>query len=363
MMFSEAYAQVGASSSPLLMKPAATSEGVAHGRYQIKKVAPALVPESQRKNKLRTPASEEENKAQVQEAPAEKPVPSPARLEYYQTGEPKEEPNIPSPTLKEEAQSLVGTDTEKVLSFYKEQIHPDDIRNNRIEIQASPSLVYNGSQANYSFRSYSSFFSAMDIASNVWMTPSIGLTGRVLFSFGATVGGDSSTSSTTLARYEDLDFGIKFRRYFGISRMANSIEFDLLYSDHQMQTPSDNIYRPTIDSAGLGLKMISRIPTSANFAWIFTGSFFPRLQHKEDKTGIDIRSGSPGENTRVGVSAGSEVKFSRESQIIYDLGITTERNTFDGTASPLDPDTNKNPTNVSVTNTFVMFSFGYRWAR
>jgi hypothetical protein len=346
----------------MLIKPATTKEGVEHGRYQIKKAAPALVPEVEVK---RSPANTEPPVEQkVQEVvPTAVPAVAPAPVaETTETPE-KVEEKFQEPSISAQAQSLMDSDSQKVINLYKEQIHPDDIRNNRLEIQGSPALVYNGSQSNYSYRSYSSFFSAMELASNVWMTPSIGLSGRILFSFGATLSGDSTTSSGTATKYEDLDLGLKFRRFFGMSRLANSMEFNFLFSESKMSTPSDNTHRPQLLSSGAGIKMTARIPTSGSFSWVFGGSFFPRLRHEEGKTGILIRSGSPGENTRLGVNVGGEVKFSRESQMIYDFSVATERNTFDGTASPADPEKLTSPTNVSVTNTFVMFSFGYRWGR
>lgn len=347
----QVFGQVGGSSSPLLMNPPAAQEGFAQGRYQIKKVERSKTIENQSMNKTRAPA----NTGPVEEI---KPAPAPTP-----TVEKAEELDVKEPTISEQAQGLVNEDSRKVIEAYKEQIHPDDIRNNQLEIQVSPALVYNGSSSNYSYRSYSSFFTALDLDSTVWMSPSIGINGRLMFSFGATLSGDSATSSRALAKYEDMDLGIKFRRFFGMSRMANSLEFNFLHNESRMKVSSDNQHRPSLISSGIGLKMSSRIPTSSTFAWVFGGSFFPRLQHKEEKTGIDVRSGSSGENTRFGIDLGGEVKFSRESQFTYDFSVITEKNTFDGLASPVDPETKAAPTNVSVTNSSVMFSFGYRWGR
>lgn len=351
---SMSLAQVGASSSPLFIKPGSAHEGVAHGRYQIK--------ETPARNKVRKPAQEESSVGTpVAQDKVVEHRELPQGSGMVSAAEPDERP--PEPSLGEQAQSLFSADATKIQNFYKEQIHPDDIRNNRMEIQFSPALVYNGSQANYSYRSFSSFFSAMDLAANVWMTPAIGLSGRFLFSFGASISGDSATSSTVPAKYEDLDVSLKFRRFFGLVRTAQSLEFDFIYNDFKMSTPSDNLYRPRLNSTGFGLKLISRIPSSIHHAWVFGGSFFPKLQHAEDRTGINIRSGGPVENTRLGLNFGSEFKFSRESQLVYDLAFSTERNSFDGAASPNDPEKGSAPSNVGVTNSFVMFSFGYRWGR
>ncbi len=340
-----AQAQVSASSTPAIIDPVSTKEGLANGRYRIKKNSTGL--ESQR-----TPAQEDQN-----------PVNRVSAAPEPQESEIKEEEPVRAPTLKEEAAGLIGPESQKILDFYKEQIHADDIRNNRIEIQGGPGLVYQGSSSNYSYRNYTSFFSSMDLSSNVWMMPSIGVNGRIMFSFGASLPGDGATSSRIPVKYEDIDLGVKFRRFFGLSRMASSVNFDFLYSESKLNAPADNTDKAILNSKGFGMKLSSRIPTSASYAWIFGGTFYPRLVHREDGVGISISSGTPSESTRLGLNIGAEVKFSRESQIVYDLSVSTERNTFTGTANPADAETGLTPTNVIVTNTLVMFTFGYRWGR
>ncbi len=327
-----AQAQIGGSSSPVLI------DGTANGRYEIKQVKTIASPAS-RTTKKRSPASEEPVPAGPAAAPAV--VNAPEVIAY-------QEPE------KEE---------ESLDSFSREQFHEDDVRKNKMEIQVAPTFVYNGSTSNYSYRNYSSFFPALDLSSNVWMTPTFGLHGRILFSFGATVAGDSTTNSKIPTKYEDIDLALKFRKFFNSSKDSALVEMDLLYSEDKFSPPSDNNFRPKLTSTGLGVKVTSKYPSGNNFSWVFGGLFYPRLQHQEDKVGIKISSGSTSENTRLGVNLGSEMKFSRGSQVIYDLALTSERDSFDGAASPVDPETLKSPSSVSVTNTTLMFSFGYRWGR
>ncbi len=332
-----AQAQIGGSYSPMWINSTApvTDEAVAHGRYEIKKTKPAgPTVHRSTSGKKRSPAGEVP--AELSNAPA-----SPGIIQ------PKE------PALRTE--DADGSDR-SILS-------EDDVRKNQMEIQVSPTFVYNGSTANYSYRNYNSFFSALNLSSNVWMTPTLGLHGRILFSLGASVAGDSSTSSKVPAKYEDIDLAFKFRKYFTSAKDSQSMDFDLVYSEDKFSPPSDNLYRPKLISSGLGVRVTSRIPSGTHFSWVFGGLFYPRLQHQEEKVGLKISSGSTTENARLGVNFGSELKLSRGSQIIYDLALTSERNSFDGAANPLDPETQKTPSNVSVTNTMVMFGFGYRWGR
>lgn len=370
-------AQVGSSASTILSNSTGPGEGVAHGRYQIKKRSNGRaesrpVDAKEKSSKGRRPANENgiENTVSSPSQAAESErakgsdIPQSPSSNADASGASVDVVNPPAePSLKEQAETLLGSDGGKIMDFYREQIHKDDIRNNKLELQVSPAFVYNGSQSNYSYRTYSSAFSALELSSNIWMVPSIGLYGRFLFSFGASLKGDRTTDSTVPVKYEDLDLGVRFRRFLGLTRESRSLDFVVLFNDSKLNSNSDQVYRPKLDSSGLGLKLISRVPTSTSFAWVFGGSFFPRLQHREEKTGISISSGSPSESTRLGINIGSELTFSRESQVVYDLSLSSEKNAFDGAASPVDPEKNSTPNNVSVTNTFVMFSFGYRWGR
>lgn len=282
--------------------------------------------------------------------PSSVPAPAPAPVA-----------EIREPGISEQAESLFANQAGRIYDFYREQTHPDDIRNNRLEIDILPSIVYNGSSANYSYRDYHSFFNALKFRSNVWFTPLIGVSGQILFSFGADVDTLSGDQSRVPAKYEFVDLGLNFRKFFGISRKSNSLEMSLLYSDNTMNTPSDNISRAKLKTQGLGVGLKARLPTSVNYAWVVGGSFFPRLQHSEGQTGVSIESGAIEESVRFGFELGGEWKFTRESQMIWSLGATTERNLFDGAAALPDPSTGLTPNNVSVTNSLYMFSLGYRW--
>ena len=201
----------------------------------------------------------------------------------------------------------------------------------------------------------------MNLGANVWLTPAMGIGGNFLFSLGADTSGDAVSNERSPARYEFLDAALKFRQFFGFSPTSKSVQFDVLYSDYKMNVNADDVYRAKLKTAGLGLKMTLRIPSSADVAWLVGGSFHPRLQHTEAKAGTDIGSGNSTEHVRVGLSLGSEIKLSRESQIFYEVSAMSEKNLFEGPAKVADPATGMTPKNVSVTNTFYLFSLGYRW--
>lgn len=267
----------------------------------------------------------------------------------------------PEPSISEQAQSLFSASPEKVLGFYEENLDESDPRHNKIEINFAPTYVSNESVSSYSFRDYRSNFSAVNMGASVWLTPAIGVGGNFLFSLGADTSGDAVTGTNSPARQEFLDMALKFRKFFGFERTSKSLEFDVLYSDYKFNVNADDMYRAKLKSSGVGLKMKLRMPSSKEVAWSVGGSFFPKMQHSEMESGIDLRSGNNTENVRLGLHLGAEVTLSRDSQIFYEMSAASERNLFDGTASLVDPAKGLSPKNVSVTNTFYLFSLGYRW--
>lgn len=318
----------------------------------VQKVAP----------KKRKPSNDEQTN--VQPAALDKVTPTVAEKTEIPQGRPmpvKMQPTEEEPTITQQAQSIFSADPERVLDFYQSQFDESDPRRNKIEISFAPSYVTNDSSSNYSYRDYRSVFTGMNLGANVWLTPAVGIGGNFMFSLGADTSGDAVSDTRSPARYEFLDAGLKFRQFFGFSQTSKSLEFDVLYSDYKFNVDSDDAYRAKLKTTGLGLKMTLRLPSSNDVAWLIGGSFYPRLQHTEQKAGADIGSGSNTENVRMGVQLGSEIKLSRDSQIFYEASATSEKNLFDGTAKSVDPAMGLTPKNVSVTNTFYMFSLGYRW--
>lgn len=334
-------------------------DGVETGRYEIHRDANSAATAPRPAKKKRKPSSEElESKyAAEQKIKTEIKVQAPVAsvVENYE--------EKPEPTLSEQGRELLNGKVDKIYEFYQERIHPDDPRNNRVEIQFSPGFMHNESKSSYSYRDYGSSFSNLSFESRVWFTPLIGVSGKFTFSFAADLSGDKVTQSRIPAHYEFLDLAVNLRNYFGLSRKAKSWELDLLYTDYKLSVPSDNNYRARLKSSGVGLGLKTRLPTSANYAWTLGASFFPRLQHSEESTGAAIQSGGAAESTRIGLDVGGEFKFTRFSQVIWSVGMMSEKNLFSGSAGLVDPATGQTPSNVGVTSTFYMFNLGYRWGQ
>ncbi len=313
--------------------------------------------EEKRLQAEREKALKAEEEAKAKAAAAVAVVPTPAVVEKSADIQPE----VQEPSISAQAESLFSNKANEIYDFYREQVHPDDIRNNKVEIEFAPVAAYNESQSNYSYRDYQSYFNALKFRANVWFTPLIGVSGQILFSFAADVDSLEADRSRVSAKYEMVDLSLNFRRFFGVSRRASSFEYSILLSDNKFNVPSDNNSRARLKSQGLGVGLKARIPTSTTYAWTVAGTFFPRLQHSEDATGVTIKSGSHEESIRLGLELGGEWKFDRENQMIWGLGVSAEKNQFDGAAGLVDPSSGQTPSNVGVSNSMYMFSLGYRW--
>lgn len=329
-------------------------EGLSSGRYEIhKKTSRRPASETAPAPKVVVPPVTEKEVAKKELEPTLSPV--------VVVEKKPEETELIEPSIGEQAESLIFSKAEKIYEFYRAQLESDDIRNNRVELEILSMVASNESKSNYAFREYQSFFNALQVKSNVWFTPLIGISGKIMFSLGADLDSLEADKSRVPAKYESVDLGLNFRRFFGVNHKASSVEFSLLYGDSKMTVPTDSTSRPRLKSLGFGMSLKARLPSSGSYAWTFGGSLFPRLTHTETATGVAMQSGSPEESIRAGLDLGGEWKFTRESQMIWGLGVTAERNMFSGAVTLSDPVTGSNPSNVSVTNTLYMFSLGYRW--
>lgn len=267
------------------------------------------------------------------------------------------------PSVVDQVVDLVtGTDPQDVKA-YIEQVHPDDLRMNKVELEVGSGVLTNHSDSNYSFRDYKSSSPNLYLGAQVWLTPFLGPYGQVSSSLGADVKGDASTNSRISVKHENTEVGIDLRSFFGISRKAPSVEYGIHFLDYKMAVPGDSTDRVKLHSSGIGFHLSARLPSTPHYSWIFGGKLVPRLNHSEKDTGISLRSGTGVESSRVEVNVGGEIKMSRKNQIIWGVSGAYEKQQFTGAASDADPATSQIPVGVSVNNSFILFSFGYRWGQ
>ncbi len=247
------------------------------------------------------------------------------------------------------------------IDTYKQKIHPDDSRLNRIEVGIATGIVSNRSKSNYYYRDYSTFSPALQVDGKFWLSPFFGMGGSYLTSVGAAV--DGNQESKISAHHEWEEITVNLRKYFGIFRKSPSVLFGLVYSEYKLSVPSDDTSRIQTKSAGLGLHLSARLPLTKIYAHNVGIQVIPRVQNTELSTGISASSGNDPTSMKFTVDTGGEIKFKRQSQMTWKLSYSLENNKFDGQADKLDPKTNIKPQGVSVENSFVLFSIGYLWGQ
>lgn len=334
--------------------------GLDSGRYEVKKTN-ATKPEM-RKPASRKPASDEPPQV---EAPGDgltvSPVPANAAAVSESNTSELPVKQEAEPSLGEQAASLFKSQ-EKVLGFYRDNIHPDDVRNNQLELEISPTFVHVESKSNYSFRDYKTNFQALHAEGNLWLAPRFGIQGSFLTSLGGDVVDNPGAQTRARAQFEEMRLSLAGRKFFGLSRKSDAVEFKLSYLDSRLKVDSSSTNRLGAKSTGLGVGASLRVPSSLQHSWMFSAEIYPRVSHVEIK-GADASSGTGARSSRVAVEVGGEYKFDRQSQFIWSLEMDYEKNSFDGSSSVADPMTGVTPKNVGVENNLLLFRLGYRWGR
>jgi hypothetical protein len=343
----------------------------ASGRYEVRK-KPAAGDTAleklgilKKKSATRGPASAEEVKPKPPKISIESSAPAEVMaVEASETIGPKPSNQISKelvmPGLKEQWNSLFTDQRLELSKFFKTNLKTNDIRNNILETQLSLGVGVNDSKSNLVYRDYYSFFQIVDFKANLWMTPGLGLSGRYWMTMTGDISSTTKANSKVPISYEGIDLEFMLRKFVNLSEKSDSFTFSLLYTDLKTNVPTNESSRAKLESSGLGLKLSSRWPTSDNYASVFGASYFPRIKHTEIGTGLALKSGSGSQHSRIGFQLGGEFKFERQSQIIWDAGYSVEKNIFSGDAFPSEPSGNI-PNNVSVTNSILLFTLGYRW--
>lgn len=335
--------------------------GLQSGRYQIRQdqSEQLIYP------KVNSKKSISNKNAKWNKHPASEGDPVPTDLPNKKTepAEPADMPEPVEPSIKDQVSDLISGGRKKVAEVYREQIHPDDIRMNKIEVDIGSGLFYNYSKANFAYRTYYSFAPNLAVGARVWLTPLLGISGKYQTTYGEDVAATTNTNNRVAIKSEWVEASIDLRKFYGFSRRSNSLQYGLIYSEYKFNPPANDGTRIALKTTGVGLYLNARFPVAPSYSWTLGGELFPILSHAEVPTTIILQSGAAVSSSRVGVNFGGEFKMSRQNQMIWNLGLKIERNQYSGSANMTDPETGMTPSGVSVTNTWTTLQLGYRWGQ
>ena len=352
---SEALLNISSEDSSSINSVDPATAGLQSGRYQTKPADPQDKPVYTASKK---PKNKSKGKKPASEAP---PV-----IATVAPTTPSAEPDVsekPTPGLGDQVRDIFKGGAEHTGQVYREQIHPDDIRNNKVELEADSGMIYNSSTANLAYRNYYSFSPFMKAQARLWLTPLVGISGSYLSTFSETLPSTNASAGSVNAKSEWSELSFDFRKFYGLSRRANSLNYGLFYNEYKLTIPATEATRAGLTSQGVGLYLNVRIPTAPSYAWTFGGDLAPSINHVENQTALNLQSGPSNTASRMGFFLGGEMKLSRENQLIWSLGVKIEKDQFSGTSNLSDPYTGLTPTGVTVTNTWTYFNLGYRWGQ
>ena len=264
----------------------------------------------------------------------------------------------PAPVVVQVKELLLGGSDESI-DEYRKQIHPEDPRANVISISLAPAYYYLGSSSDYSFRDYSSHGPGLGLGMNVWVTPFFGVQSKFFSSFTGSV--KSGGQNAVPLEQQNFEAGIRFRRHFGNTRKSGNLSWGIDYHDSLTKIGQQATTIIGKKSSGLSLTLEGEIPSNNTYAHTFQVDLRPRLNHSERNTTAEARSGTKSETNAVGLSLGGQWTLNRSNQVFWKGQYIVERNLFEGAASTVDPHTGNTPEGVSITNSVLIFYFGFKW--
>lgn len=355
------WAQMDPSSAILLRQGSVVSDDVEldSGRYRFKA-------EERREDRRET--------AKGGRQPTTKKSAEVVSAEAAETKEPKEpqEPQVVVPARAEElapaegapkpgVQDYVLGGTPEEIENYRVKLHLDDQRRNILELAVAPSYFYLGSSSNYSYRDFAASAPAVELGAKIWLTPFFGLVTNYLNSMDGTVGSGPTDSNRVSFELQSFDAGLRWRKFFGVSRRAPSLSVGADYSEIQNKFSSTASGRVNTKSTGVRLAIEAQLPRSNSFGLGFGAFLAPKFDNQETASTGSIRSGGKASSSLVGFWLGGQSHFDRHHQIFWRLQHSIERNFFQGAASTSDPLTGATPDGVTVTNGLSLIVLGYRW--
>ena len=240
-------------------------------------------------------------------------------------------------------------------------LHPDDNRNNRLEIEFGSGIINDSSSGNETYRVYSSTAPFAEFQSHFWLSPQLGFSAgyrsTLSESFSNAVSGSASVQ--VKSEWESLSFDSRI--FYGSTRRANSLQWGVTLTEYKLTVPSSENSRVGLRSDQIGAYLKARLPISPHYAWLVGGHLNPIENNTELQTNLNLSSGTSPVGYQVGLFIGGEVKFNRQSRVQWKLGANADKTNYSGMSNLPDPANGQTPSGVSILNTWTYLNLGYIW--
>lgn len=345
-------------SSVLLLKRGTSNEDYSSSRYTVKPKSSKELPKS-------TSPQEAERKPQVHPLP-EKSTPTVITSEEIRSVDITNN-NVESPSsfISSPEQALdpdVFMDIKDVEKL-KRHFHPQDPRKNILEFSLGVNYFYQDSNSRYWHRDNFSHGPGIDANLNLWVTPFLGVHAGYSTSLNSNLRASPSGLEYLDADHAWFSSGLRFRKFFGLSRKAKSLNFGVDYYEYQLQIPTSSADRMGLSSKGVSVSLEIDVPERVNTSWQIGFELQPDLSHNETIGGRNIKSGRSNNSSAVGLWYGRKLWLNRKNQFYWQLSHKAEINKYSGMSSVEDPRLGDSIRGVTVNNSTSFFQMGFTWGR
>tara|TARA_B100001248_G_scaffold262484_1_gene258748 strand:+ start:9640 stop:10647 length:1008 start_codon:yes stop_codon:yes gene_type:complete len=268
-----------------------------------------------------------------------------------------EEPS-PKDTATKLEDAFMGAKQEEIEDL-KAQLAEDDIRNNVLEVQVAPGIMYVESDSPYYYRDYRTYSPSLALSAKIWLSPYMGFHASYTTSTGADVVDDLNGSNQSIVSHEIFQYSLSRRKF--LSAGSSFLEFSLDYKSYNFKVPSDSSYRANIKSNfyGFGFSYTDKIHHRLSKQWLIKLYMFG--SESEDTVTTNFRSGELNKSYSVQIQRQWKYRINRKHSFFINLQYIFDTHIYEGQATPADPKTGSNLEGVDVDTSFGLFQLGYEW--
>jgi hypothetical protein len=348
IMASSAHAQVSPTADALLKSGTRDDLNLDSGRYTVR---------------------EGEGESQVIEpknAPAKKPVTKKDKALKVTDNIPSRVPPDTARESKGEAPQYYQAQAQRINNELQNdeveiELHSEDLRHNMLKLSVAPGYFYVNSSSESWFRNYYGGAPSLNLEAEAWVYPEYSVYAQLTASLGADVTATPQDSRKIGAEHTVYEYGMRWHKFFGVTRRAPSMIIGLSINEYQMRTGTNEQDRIRLYTRGLQLELGVRRPVSNNIAWRFGTKFMPELKTKETSRAMAVSSGLKNSAQSLSVYLGREFIFTRAQQFYWQIMYRHDKHLYSGAATGVDPVYGQALSGISVNTGMTMFQIGFSW--